>query len=97
MKTLRTFLPQLAAVLGCAALAAASAKADTVDTKSGAHLVGKITKIDDDTVYLHTDYAGDLSIKQSEVTHFTTDEVVSVRLESGTRLAGKVEIGRAHV
>src|SRR6267154_3590197 len=64
--------------------------ADTVDTKSGAHLIGKITKIDGDLVYLHTDYAGDITIKQSEVASFATDQPVAVRLASGTRLEGKV-------
>jgi hypothetical protein len=64
--------------------------ADTVDTKSGAHLIGKITKIDSDLVYLHTDYAGDITIKQSEVASFATDQPVAVRLASGTRLEGKV-------
>jgi len=64
--------------------------ADTVDTKNGAHLVGKIIRIDGGIVYLHTDYAGDLAIKQSEVTSLATDQPVAVRLVSGTRLEGKV-------
>jgi Protein of unknown function, DUF481 len=64
--------------------------ADTVDTKSGAHLIGRITKIDSDVVYLHTDYAGDITIKQSEVASFATDQSIAVRLDSGTRLEGRV-------
>jgi hypothetical protein len=64
--------------------------ADTVDTKSGAHLIGKIIKIDCGIVYLHTDYAGDVTIKQSEVAGFATDQPVAVRFDSGRRLDGKV-------
>ncbi len=82
----------LAAASFCAAFAGVRVAADTVDTKSGAHLVGKITKIDAGTVYLHTDYAGDIAIKQSEVASFTTDAPVAVRLASGTRLDGRVLI-----
>ena len=74
----------------CAVLAAARAGADTVDTKSGAHLVGRITEITAGIVHLHTDYAGDLAIKQSEVTALTTDAPIAVRLASGTRLDGQV-------
>jgi putative salt-induced outer membrane protein YdiY len=65
---------------------------DTVDTKNGAHLIGKIIKIDSGIVYLHTDYAGDLEIKQSEVTSFTTDEPIAVRFDSGSRLDGRVTL-----
>jgi hypothetical protein len=68
----------------------ASLAADTVDTKDGAHLVGKIIKIDGGVVYLHTDYAGDLAIKQSEVAGFATDQPIAVRFGSGIRLDGEV-------
>ena len=64
--------------------------ADTVETKSGARLVGSVTKIDGGKVYLKTDYAGDLVIKQADVSSISTDAPVSVRLESGTVLQGKV-------
>jgi len=62
--------------------------ADVVEIKNGAHLVGKVTEIDGSTVYLSTDYAGDLKIKQSDVTSITTDSPLNVRLTSGTVLKG---------
>jgi hypothetical protein len=62
--------------------------ADVVETKNGAHLVGKVTQIDGSTVYLTTDYAGDIKIKQSEVITVTTDAPLNVRLASGTVLKG---------
>ena len=73
----------LAAVLG-------AARADVVETKNGARLVGKVTKIDGGVVSLATDYAGTLAIKQSEVAAINTDAPVTVRLASGTRIDGKV-------
>lgn len=80
----------LRALLVSASLAAVRLAADTVDTRTGAHLVGKITKIDAGAITLDTDYAGKLTIKQSEVTSFTTDAPVAVRLASGTRFDGQV-------
>ncbi len=67
--------------------------ADVVDTRSGAHLLGKITKIDAGEITLETDYAGKLTIKQSEVVSFGTDQPVAVRLASGTRFDGQVSSG----
>lgn len=64
--------------------------ADTVDTRGGAHLIGKITAIDAGEITLDTDYAGKLTIKQAEVVSFSTDHAVAVRLASGTRFDGQV-------
>ncbi len=64
--------------------------ADVVETKGGSRLTGKITKIDEGTVVMDTDYAGTINIKQKEVVSITTDKPVAVRLESGTRLEGRV-------
>ncbi|HOF10264.1 MAG TPA: DUF481 domain-containing protein [Opitutaceae bacterium] len=66
------------------------ARADVVETASGARLVGKVTKIADGKIYLTTDYAGDLTIVQSEVSAISTDGELSVRLASGTRIDGRV-------
>jgi putative salt-induced outer membrane protein YdiY len=70
--------------------AAVRLAADVVETKNGARIVGTVTKIDAGNVLVSTDYAGDLSVKQSEVTGITTDGPITVRLASGTVLAGKV-------
>ncbi|MCX6951761.1 MAG: DUF481 domain-containing protein [Verrucomicrobia bacterium] len=76
--------------LFAAALGAAQLSADVVETKSGARIVGKVTKIDGGAVVVSTDYAGAITIKQSEVTGISTDAPVAVRLASGTRIDGKV-------
>lgn len=73
-----------------AALVASSVSADIVETKNGARIVGKITKIDGGNVYVTTGFAGDLTIKQSEVSSLTTEAPVVIRLASGTTLQGTV-------
>lgn len=80
--------------LFCALLSLAiHAAADTVETRSGAHIVGKITSIDAGEIVVDTDFAGTIKIKQSEVTSFTTEQPVAVRLASGTRFDGQVSAG----
>ncbi len=70
-------------------LAAASALlADVVETKNGARLVGTVTKIDGANVTLATDYAGTLTIKQSEVVSLSTEKPLNVRLAGGTVMQG---------
>lgn len=68
--------------------AVVAVRADVIETKNGARLVGKITKIDGSTVTLTTDYAGTLSIKQAEVVKLQTDGPLFVRLTDGTVMLG---------
>jgi hypothetical protein len=84
--------PHTLAALGAAAalFVGSPLTADTVDTRTGAHLVGKIVTIDAGAITLDTDYAGKLTIKQSEVVSFSTDAPIAVRLASGTRFDGRV-------
>jgi putative salt-induced outer membrane protein YdiY len=65
-------------------------RADVVETRAGARLVGKIAKIEEGKVLLETDYAGKLEVKQSEVTGIATEEIVAVRLQSGATLQGRL-------
>ena len=71
-------------------LGSARLRADVIETKDGARLVGKVTKIDAGNVYLTTAYAGDIVVKQQAVSSLVTDTPVAVRLISGTRLDGRV-------
>lgn len=80
----------LPAVIVCASLFATIASADTVETRNGARLVGKVTKIDGDAVVLSTDYAGTIAIKQSEVVSLQTDTPQFVRLSGGTVMQGTI-------
>lgn len=83
--TSKYILALFAALAGVASL-----QADVVETNNGAHLVGKITKIANGTVFLNTAYAGEIGIKQSEIASLSTDEALAVRLSSGTRIDGKI-------
>lgn len=85
-----THLPVFRLMLCLFAIGASRLAADTVETKSGAKIVGKVEKIDGGSVVVSTDYAGTITIKQAEVTSIVTDAPVAVRLSSGTRVDGKV-------
>ena len=85
-----SLLLRASVALFATAFAAAQASADVVETKSGARIVGKVTKIDGGAVSVSTDYAGTVTIKQSEVTAISTDAPIAVRLATGTRIDGKV-------
>lgn len=71
-----------------AGAATSLAFADVVETKNGARLVGKVVKIDGSVILLNTDYAGEIKVKQSDVTSVTTEAPLNVRLASGTVLQG---------
>ena len=64
--------------------------ADVIDTKEGAHLVGKITQIDGSVVAIDTKEAGLVKVKQSDVVAITSDHPVNVRLSSGTVIVGTI-------
>ena len=80
-------------ICSLALFCAARLPADTVDTKSGARIIGKITKIDGGSIVVDTDYAGTVTIKQSQVSSLSTDAPIAVRLASGTRYDGRVSSG----
>ena len=89
----KTSLLRASLALVAAAFGVSQLSADVVETKSGARIIGKVSKIDGGSVVVSTDYAGSITIKQSEVTSITTDAPVAVRLASGTRIDGKVSAG----
>ena len=82
---LRSFL-----VLALASGTVAKLAADVVETKSGARITGKVSKIDAGLVVVDTDFAGSVTVKQSEIVAIETASPVAVRLASGTRLDGKL-------
>ena len=86
----KTHLFRASLALAAVAFGAAHLSADVVETKSGARIVGKVSKIDGGAVVVETSYAGAITIKQSEVAGITTDAPVAVRLETGTRIDGKI-------
>ncbi len=90
----RSFLRRTVALLASATLLTGlPLRADTVEIKNGARIIGKITKIDAGSVVVDTDFAGKITIKQSEVVSLATDAPIAVRLASGTRFDGRVTAG----
>ena len=64
--------------------------ADTITTKDGSILNGKITLIDKGIINIETSYAGKLKIKQENVVSFETALTLNFRLQNGTNLSGIV-------
>lgn len=80
--------PARIALLSCLTLSGVFA--DTVDTKDGAHIIGKISRIEAGVIDIDTTFAGKIQVKQSQVTAISTDAPIALRLASGTRFDGKV-------
>jgi hypothetical protein len=67
-----------------------SARADVIETRGGARLVGVVTALNGGSIVLETDYAGPITIKQSEVVRIETDKPLVFRLAGGTTMEGTV-------
>jgi len=77
-----------AAVLGVTVIS--TARADVVILKQGDHLTGKITKVADGNLTLHSDMAGDVVIPLSNVRTFSTVAPIDLHLSDGTVLVRQV-------
>jgi putative salt-induced outer membrane protein YdiY len=64
--------------------------ADQVTLKNGDRLTGTIVKSDSKTLVLHTDAAGDLTIKFAEIEGIKSDQVMHVSLKGGKTAVGPV-------
>lgn len=71
--------------------------ADTIYTRDGAKLIGKITKITPAQVVIDTAFAGVINVKQSFIETLSTDEDLTSRLADGTTVTGKVKINSSGV
>lgn len=86
-------LSSLLLIVAVSSFSVATAFADTIVIKNGTRIVGEVTKIDGGSVVVATDFAGTITIKQSEVISISTDAPVAIRLDSGTRFDGRVAAG----
>jgi putative salt-induced outer membrane protein YdiY len=68
--------------------AAATARADEVYLKNGNHLSGKIGTVVDGKLELETDFAGKLMIDWGQVERISTDQLLTVVLNDGSKLTG---------
>jgi putative salt-induced outer membrane protein YdiY len=83
--------------LAAALLAAGTLAADTVRTKDGSTLNGKILKVDAGVIEIETAYAGVLKVSQASVASFSTDAPVTVRFKDGNTVIGTVVGGEGQV
>lgn len=77
-------------VLAALTTACASLQADTVETKNGARLVGTVKSVSGGSIVIDTDYAGTVTVKQSEVVKIDTEQPLVIRLAGGTTMEGTV-------
>ena len=66
------------------------ASADQVSLKNGDRLSGTIVKSDGKNLLLHTDYAGDVSLKWDAVQGIESAGQLHVELQDGTNAVGTV-------
>lgn len=70
---------------------AARARADQVSLKNGDRLTGTIVKSDGKALLVHTDYAGDVTIKWDAVAGLESSGELHVKLPDGKTIAGTVK------
>ncbi len=81
---------KLFTVLSAAALLVSAVSADTIVTKDGSTINGKILGIDGGKISVKTDFAGKISVDQKLVESIATDEEVYLSLEDGSTVHGPV-------
>ncbi len=64
--------------------------ADQITLKNGDRLSGKIVKSDGKTLVLHTDFAGDVTVDFTAITHITTEEALHISTSDKKTVVGKV-------
>lgn len=69
-----------------------TAIADEVTVKNGDRINGKIVKSDGKTLVLHTDFAGDLTIEMTQITHITTDQALHVTTKEKKTVVGTATV-----
>jgi putative salt-induced outer membrane protein YdiY len=79
--------------VGC--LFTSTALADTVTLLNGDRLSGTLVRLETQTLWLKTAYAGTLKLPWAQVDQIETDAPVRVRLADGTELDGQLQAGRA--
>jgi putative salt-induced outer membrane protein len=85
MKQLRFLVPLAFLLLSCA-----SAFADQIILKNGDRLTGTITKSDDKTLLIKTEFAGDVTVQWPAVQQVTSTQPLHVAEKSGATVAGTV-------
>jgi len=83
------------AVFAALTLGTSLSFADTVVTKDGSKLVGKITQIDGGSVVISSGFAGDIKIKTADIVSLATDTPMNVRQANGDVASGAASMNAA--
>ena len=83
-------MPRLTVFAGFVLILSSQALADQLSLKNGDRLSGTIVKSDGKTVVLHTDYAGDLSLKWDAVQAIQSSQPLHVEMQDGKTVVGSV-------
>ncbi len=78
------------ATLAAAVVAAPSLSADTIGTKDGSTIQGKVLRVTGGVVEIETAFAGVLKIQQASVATLSTDSPVYLRYQGGNTIQGAV-------
>ncbi len=73
---------------------AVSAHADVIELENGSTLIGTITRIDENTILVRTDFDGVLSVDAAQVLTYTTDRPVYVAFPGHDPVRGKLTYTR---
>ena len=69
---------------------APAAFADQITLKNGDHLTGRVVKSDGKTLMLHTEFAGDVTVKFDAITQITTEEELHITTSDKNTVVGPV-------
>src|ERR1700719_4627076 len=64
--------------------------ADQIVLKNGDRLTGTVVKSDGKILVLHTEFAGDVTLKYEAITQITADEQLHVGLKNGQTVVGPI-------
>lgn len=82
--------PNSILILGVAGMFTAAAVADEVILKNGDRITGEVIKLEAGRLTIKTPYADDVSIRWEDVDTLSTDEPVSVRVDSQSRVQARI-------
>ena len=65
--------------------------ADEIKTTNGSTIVGIITKVHKEKVYIKTPFAGNITIPLKEISSFTTENEHNIEVENKEKLVGRIQ------
>ncbi len=83
-------MKKLCSFLTAGVIIVSSLEADTIVTKNGSSINGRILGIEGGKMKIETDFAGEIEVDKAQIDHFSSDNPIFVSFESGSSYVGKV-------